>query len=314
MKRLRNWALASTAATYVLIFVGGLVRVSGAGLGCPDWPKCFGRWFPPTDISQLPSWVDPLQFNPTLAWIEYINRLVGVTIGILITVTAVLAVLRARRFPRILYPVLAAFVLVLIEGWQGSVVISSKLAPFVVTIHMALAFLIVSLLLYATLQLYRVTGRGGTGAAGPVRFRGWLVLLWILTIVEVALGTQVRSALTVLAEQYELLPGMDLLEPIGWIGYIHRSLGGIVTLVTLYVGIRVLRQRAPRPPLTVISARLLIVTALAQVLLGVILVTVNLAPLLQLFHLWLSSFYVGVLLTLHYALGHEEADHVGQAA
>ncbi len=75
MKRFRHLALFATFATYFAIFMGGLVRVSGAGLGCPDWPKCFGRWFPPTSLSQLPPEIDPSLFNLTLAWIEYINRL-----------------------------------------------------------------------------------------------------------------------------------------------------------------------------------------------------------------------------------------------
>ena len=93
----KKFALASTTATYLLIFIGGLVRVSGAGLGCPDWPKCFGRWIPPLSYNQIPVGFDVSNFNLTLAWIEYINRLAGMITGLLILITALLAIKNFRR-------------------------------------------------------------------------------------------------------------------------------------------------------------------------------------------------------------------------
>ena len=89
MKLFSKFAFLSTVATYIVIFAGGLVRVSGAGLGCPDWPKCFGGWVPPLTASQLPPGFDSQTFNFTLAWIEYVNRLMGVLLGMLIVLTEV---------------------------------------------------------------------------------------------------------------------------------------------------------------------------------------------------------------------------------
>src|SRR5262245_59139243 len=66
-------ALWTTATTYFLILVGGLVRASGAGLGCPDWPRCFGAWVPPASAAELPPQFDASLFNPTLMWTEYLN-------------------------------------------------------------------------------------------------------------------------------------------------------------------------------------------------------------------------------------------------
>jgi cytochrome c oxidase assembly protein subunit 15 len=70
-------AVVSTILSYLLIFVGGLVRVSGSGMGCPDWPRCFGRWIPPTNVEQIPSYIDPTAFNIVLAWIEYGNTILN---------------------------------------------------------------------------------------------------------------------------------------------------------------------------------------------------------------------------------------------
>ena len=96
-------ALISTILSYLLIFVGGLVRVSGSGLGCPDWPKCFGRWIPPTNIDQIPIHIDPTAFNIVLAWIEYGNRMLGVIVGFSIIIMTFIAVLYFRNNSKILY-------------------------------------------------------------------------------------------------------------------------------------------------------------------------------------------------------------------
>ena len=87
MRLFRIFTILSTILTYILIFVGGMVRVAGAGMGCPDWPKCFGRWIPPTSLDQLPDHIDPAKFNIVLAWIEYGNRLFGALVGLSIAIT-----------------------------------------------------------------------------------------------------------------------------------------------------------------------------------------------------------------------------------
>jgi len=305
MRRLRGWALAATIATYALIFVGGFVRVSGAGLGCPDWPKCFDRWIPPTDVSQLPPTVDPSTFNITLAWIEYINRLIGVTIGLFILVAAIMALVYARKHARIVYPALASLVLVAIEGWQGGAVVGSKLAPFIVTIHMVLAFLIASLLTYTTLQTHQliVSPEAGVPPSGA-NTRG-LGVLWALAIVGIGLGTQVRSAIET---QMAATPGVNELSVLSNLGAVHiwhLIIGGLVVLATWYYGLRIVARRDEwQSALVTRSAWSLMMVATIQVAVGIILVAVELPALLRVFHLWMSSFYIGILLILHFALRH----------
>jgi len=147
-------ALWTTATTYLLILVGGLVRASGAGLGCPDWPRCFGSWIPPASAAALPAGFDPSQFNPSLMWTEYLNRLLGVSVGFLILATLVSAIRHHRGAGRILWPTLAAFLLVGFQGWLGGVVVQQELASWIVTVHLVVALVIVSLLLYATVYAF----------------------------------------------------------------------------------------------------------------------------------------------------------------
>src|SRR5262249_9570821 len=93
--------LFTTLATYFLIRVGGFVRASGAGLGCPDWPRCFGSWIPPSSADQLPAQFDRALFNPALMWTEYLNRLLGVIVGFLILGTVISAVRNQRHDRRV---------------------------------------------------------------------------------------------------------------------------------------------------------------------------------------------------------------------
>src|SRR6187402_3344492 len=104
-------ALWTTAVTYLLILVGGLVRASGAGLGCPDWPRCFGGWVPPASAAELPPGFDASQFNAALMWTEYLNRLLGVTVGFFILAATVSAWRHHRHEPKVLWPTVAALLL-----------------------------------------------------------------------------------------------------------------------------------------------------------------------------------------------------------
>ncbi|MCC7261262.1 MAG: COX15/CtaA family protein, partial [Candidatus Latescibacteria bacterium] len=152
MTRFQKLALATTLTTFLLIGIGGFVRAAGAGLGCPDWPRCFDRWIPPTEVSQLPPHLDPALFNFEKAWIEYLNRLVGVFTGFLILGTALLAWRDHRHQPAILRPALAALLLVILQGWLGGLVVHYHLDPRFVTVHLVLALVLLGMLILAFLN------------------------------------------------------------------------------------------------------------------------------------------------------------------
>src|SRR5205809_2487492 len=217
-------ALCTTAATYFVILVGGLVRASGAGLGCPDWPRCFGSWIPPAAAAQLPPQFDPSLFNPTLMWTEYLNRLLGVTVGFLILATVVSAWRHHRREPRIPWTTVAALLLTGFQGWLGGRVVANELAAWIVTAHMIVALVIVQLLLYATVRTWRKAG------VPPLRF---LIVLIVVTMIQIGLGTQMRGGVDNAIDSG--VARANALATIGLLDPLHRNAALIVFAGCLFV-------------------------------------------------------------------------------
>ena len=300
MKSFRRFSFITTAATYFLIFMGGLVRVSGAGLGCPDWPHCFGRWFPPTSIDQLPPDIDPAQFNFVLAWIEYFNRLCGVTVGFLILITALWAIIKYRKHLKIVIPASLAAILTAFQGWQGSVVVASELEPLVVSVHMVLALIIVSLLIYMTHETYYYEKKQAyTKLTIPRKATFWTALLWIIGILQILLGTQIRSALEIIREQYPLLTGAEWVSKVGMINHLHMTLGVLLVAFSWYVASMLLKFKEQIPTVMRQSIVALVLIATVQLFLGLLFILVDVTPILQVFHMLMASLFIGFALLVY---------------
>ena len=284
-------ALSTTAMTYLLILVGGLVRASGAGLGCPDWPKCFGSWTPPASAAELPPGFDPSQFNATLMWTEYLNRLLGVTVGLLILATLISAFRNHRQTPAILWSTLTAFLLVAFQGWLGGVVVEHELAAWLVTVHLLVALVIVSLLLYATAYAFL---RVGVSSPDDVPARGpllWSVyVLMVITIAQITLGAQVRGAVD--DALIHGTPREGALASVGTFDIWHRELALVVVASTFVMFLLVwTRHRRERPLLQTASA--IVALVVAQVGFGLWMAYVALTPVAQIAHLTASSVMLG---------------------
>lgn len=231
LNRYQKTALITVFATLFLILVGGLVRAAGAGLGCPDWPQCFGMWIPPTNASDLPAGYDASLFNPFHTWLEYINRLVGVLIGFLITLTFVFSLKYWKEDRVITLSSLAAFVLVVFQGWLGGQVVKSGLSAGMITVHMVLAMIIINVLLYATFRA--MNQKLSVTLSSSARKK----LLWIsggvffLTLVQLVLGTQVRESVD-LAKNILELSRSEWIDSTGFIYVVHRSFSWVVVITT----------------------------------------------------------------------------------
>jgi cytochrome c oxidase assembly protein subunit 15 len=291
--RLAVW---TTALTYALILVGSLVRASGAGLGCPDWPRCFGSWIPPTSAAALPPQFDASQFNPALMWTEYVNRLLGVTVGFFILATTISAWRHHRRDPQILWPTVAALLLTGYEGWLGGRVVAHELAPWIVTAHLVVAIVIVLLLLYATVYaIYRRPALaivGGTHSAVTSRrtFITVVLVMMAVTLGQVALGTQVRGTI-----DDALHAGVAREAALGTVGMFdsaHRT-AALAVMSLAMVSLLVLWSAHAQQRAMVQWTYAVVGLAALQIVLGVALAYVALAPTIQVLHLTVSSLLMG---------------------
>jgi len=291
-------ALATTLATYLLILVGALVRASGAGLGCPDWPMCYGRWIPPTSVSQLPAGYDPASFNAILTWTEYTNRLLGVSIGLLITATLVAALRWHRSRPAILWPSVGAFLLVGFEGWLGGQVVRSGLQAWMISAHLLLALIIVTLLLYATFVAYRLQ-RGATTAPDAAHQR----LTWMaggtiaLLLVQVWLGTLVRGGIEETVSLSPELARAQWLASVSTLDQVHRASAAIVALAVVSLMLQVRTRFTEEVRLIRWSTTAALLVA-AQVIVGMVLGRMALPPGAQVLHLSLASLLLGALVVV----------------
>lgn len=295
MKNFRISAIISSVSVYFLIFIGGLVRTAGAGLGCPDWPKCFGSWIPPTNVSQLPPDIDPAQFNFVLAWIEYGNRLIGVTIGFLIIGTGYMAFKHARKYPQILYTTISSVLLVGFIGWQGGKVVETELEPVIISMHMVLSLGLTCMLLFVTQKSYYVDNPSYENESKYFDGAGmWAAGLGLATILQVIMGTQIRESVEILIEQNPLSTGAELLNMVGPVQNIHWLIGIVMLFATIHFSAKILKFSENISIFVRYSVFSMIGLIILQMIFGLILTLSGLPAVLQLLHLWTAAIFLGI--------------------
>lgn len=305
-RRFRRLALATVIIVYLLIIVGGVVRSTGAGMGCPDWPTCFGSWVPPTDISQLPENYQEIYgaklkgevvFNPVKTWTEYVNRLFGVFTGLMIIAT-VIASFKFFKTPErpIFNWSFIALLLVIFQGWLGAKVVSSELHPGMVTIHMLLAIVIVFILLYVYARSFIIEkhpeARNDAQFLNPV-----LITALLFSFIQIILGTQVREDMDLVIRELGYNLRIEWISKLGIDFYIHRSFSFLIAGINIWLFLKVRKfERDFNIYSKLISYVLLIITL--TVLTGVIMAYFGVPAFAQPLHLTLSVTMIGVQFVL----------------
>lgn len=297
-RRFQRLAVATTALTYFLISVGAIVRVTGSGMGCPDWPKCFGLLVPPTSVAELPppgSYSYPPgwrveSFDPVLTWIEYLNRLLGALVGLFILATLVVAIIDFRRKKSVLLPTIGAFVGVLYAAWLGARVVAHELAPWMVTVHLGAAIAVVSCLVVAVVNASSqpVT----TLTAGQKTASRAAVVVGLLALVQGGIGTQVRGLLEDIARAHPELSRAALLDKVGLLDLLHKNLALVVVAAGIVL-VFVFRAQVRDNVAATRAAIAVAVTALTQFALGVVLASMALPKVAQVLHLLFAALFLG---------------------
>lgn len=265
-------AKTALVLVYLVILAGALVRMTGSGMGCPDWPKCFGYYIPPTEQKELEftpnksydegqviiknegllvaksdfistttfsesDWEpytkhDYAIFNAAHTWIEYINRLFGALAGLACVVTFILAFGYWEKNKKIVIYSFLVCVLMGFQAWLGKTVVDSVLNPVKITTHMLTAFLIVALQLYV---IYVVSAKDNIRKSDK-KFNITIVAVLLLTVIQVVLGTYVREFIDTV-EKSGAPKDLWLLKP-ELTFYFHRSFSIVVFLANLYLLLR----------------------------------------------------------------------------
>ncbi len=318
MERFQKLALAALVSVLLLLFVGAIVRASGSGLGCPDWPTCWGKLIPPTSAEQIDFDKIDLEkfqrkaarygrdpdsmtleslrgeFNPVHTWVEYVNRLCSMPVGIFTLILMVAAFRIKGECGHVRWMSLLAFVLVLVNAELGRRVVLSGLKPGVITLHMALAILLLCILVYVFWRGCRVPVK--RSLHGDWSQKAWFLGLgvFILTVVEGVMGAQVRELTDELArdtESGERSSWIGTLEESG-VYLVHRSFSWLIVLGT--VGLLVLARRSLPHGCSWLDKTIAGLVG-SLLIMGVLLARVGVLPVVQVLHVGAAALLITLL-------------------
>lgn len=304
-------------------------------MGCPDWPTCFGQWVPPTSVSQLPPDYKEVyseyrhnknvkfaryltligmdktahqllsdedirieaDFNVAKTWVEYMNRLTGVTIGLFIIALFWRSIQLRKSHPKIFILSLITLLAVIFQGWFGSIVVSTNLTTWTITIHMFLALVIVAILFYL-LDLSKPDDKSSLIEGN--RLLKWVLIACMVTLfIQIFLGTNVREVIDQIASAF--LPRDQWIAEAGDTFVIHRSFSWLVVILHLLLLYLLRKTRGNKAlPLS------LIILILGTLLTGTGMAYFNVPAFLQPLHLVLATITFGLQLHMYFNLNIED--------
>ncbi|HXI00983.1 MAG TPA: COX15/CtaA family protein [Sphingobacteriaceae bacterium] len=337
--------LIAIITLFALILAGGIVRSSGSGMGCPDWPKCFDKFIPPTNSSQLPpnyqqkyvegrvmknerfartldlfgygkmanqirsdkSILKPEEFNAAKTWTEYINRLIGAAYGFVLILCFIFSFAYLRTDKSIFFLSLLNIILVGFQGWMGSIVVSTNLLAWIVTVHMLLAMVILAISIYTYFKA-QLLGNRKLIFNRPATMRIVAIFAVLLTLLQIVLGTEVREQIDAVSSAVNHINRSEWVAKTGIEFNYHRDLAGLILLVNVIIFL-MLRRSFPRTSYQYKFIVYVLLLLIVQLITGLILSYYSLPPIAQAIHILLATLLFGAQFYLFLILKRNNLDH-----
>ena len=320
-----RWTSISIGIVYLVIFAGAIVRMTGSGMGCPDWPKCFGYLIPPTDRSEL-NWIahhdykegnviiveeslavaatdftsserfnpdywnpytkhDYSEFNALHTWVEFINRLLGALAGIAVFVLFIISLSHLKKNSKITALSFLVFLAMGFQAWLGKTVVDSNLLPHKISLHMFMALVIIALLLWVR-ALAKPFGMPNYPSKS---IQHLLYLAFGFTLIQFILGVQVRQFVDLQIDKWGYTQAQLWLSNPEWSFYIHRSLSIVVIIVNMILFLKV---RSEKLHSTYINW--ILVCIIGEIVLGILMYYIDFPFGTQSLHLLLATIIFGL--------------------
>ena len=267
MDSLYRKTIISIVIVYLVILAGGIVRMTGSGMGCPDWPKCFGFLIPPTERSQLEwksnseynknqiviinetlfyandkfksknkfemsNWSeytkhDYSKFNVYHTWIEYINRLIGAIAGLSVLILFVNSLKFFKTKKIITGLSFLALIAIIFQAWLGKMVVDSNLMANTITIHMLMAIV----LLFILFSILAISNPSKKRVKVSRNISILVLISIVLLLIQIITGTEVRKFIDIKMELLNYTEKERWIENISSSFSFHRSFSWAIIIV-----------------------------------------------------------------------------------
>lgn len=274
-------AFLAAFAAFALITIGGTVRVTDSGLGCPDWPLCHGRLIPPFEFHTL---------------IEYSHRLSASLASMLVILTAGMALYRYRTDKSITIPAVITPLLIAVEIVIGGITVLLELPPTIVTIHLAVAYTIFALLITTNVAIWKPPP---AAKSYPGLFRLAMASLIVTFVVTLSGSYTVGAGAGLVCSSWPGCDGQGILPNniLGMIHMGHRAIAGLAGILVLWVGFKALRIHEISWP-TGLAGGAVVTTMVLQVIVGALIPILGLDTAPRVLHLSMATAVWGSVVTL----------------
>ena len=331
----KSFSKITIVSIFLIIVAGSLVRMTGSGMGCPDWPKCFGYLIPPTSIDQIEwgngktffkgqmiifdeqlwsanhnfissevfnkdNWTlytkhDYAIFNPFHTWMEYINRLIGAISGLLTFIMFLMSFRYWKTKRKIVLLSGMTVFFMVFQAWLGATVVFSVLQPVKITIHMLMALVILALMVYLISKVPDPTKE--KNIIFDKRLHQFLKIAIVLSLIQITLGTQVRQLIDEIASSLYHMQRNLWVDMVGTTFKVHRSFAISLVIINVALFFRNYKLNYRYQLVNYILAIVFL-----EVLSGIILTYFDMLALMQPIHLTAASLLFLIQIALYFKL------------